>query len=90
MTLVLPERTYPNLRERAAIARIAHVVPGPAIRRCVQAWPAPDRASRLRDLLTIFLSTAGSGGIDHVVNGTGRSATVANPGAAVDVASYPW
>jgi hypothetical protein len=43
----------------------------------------------LHDLLTIFLSTAGSGGIDHVVNGTGRSSTAANPDAAVDVVSYP-
>jgi hypothetical protein len=45
--------------------------------------------SELHDLLTIFLSTAGSGGIDHVVNGTGRSSTAANPDAAVDVVSYP-
>jgi hypothetical protein len=45
--------------------------------------------SELHDLFTIFLSTAGSGGIDHVVNGTGRSSTAANPDAAVDVLSYP-
>ena len=45
--------------------------------------------SELHDLLTIFLSTTGSGGIDHVVNGAGRSSTVANPDAAVDVVSYP-
>jgi hypothetical protein len=45
--------------------------------------------SELHDLLTIFLSTAGSGGIDHVVNGTGRSSTIANPDSAVDVISYP-
>ena len=45
--------------------------------------------SELHDLLTIFLSTAGSGGIDHVVNSTGRSSTAANPDAAVDVVSYP-
>jgi hypothetical protein len=43
----------------------------------------------LHDLLTIFLSTAGSGGLDHVVNGTGRSSTAANPDTAVDVVSYP-
>jgi hypothetical protein len=42
----------------------------------------------LQDLLTIFLSTAGSGGIAHVVNGTGSSSTAANPDAAVDVVSY--
>jgi len=40
-------------------------------------------------LLTIFLSTAGSGGIDHVVNGTGGSSTIANPDTPVDVVSYP-
>jgi hypothetical protein len=45
--------------------------------------------SELHDLLTIFLSSTGSGGIDHVVNGTGRSSTIANPDAAVDVVSYP-
>ena len=45
--------------------------------------------SELRDLFTIFLSTAGSGGIDHVVNGTGRSSTAANPDAPVDVVNYP-
>ena len=45
--------------------------------------------SELDDLLTVFLSTAGSGGIDHVVNGTGGSSTAANPDTAVGVASYP-
>ena len=45
--------------------------------------------SELHDLLTIFLSTAGSGGIEHVVNDAGRSSTAANPDAAVDVVSYP-
>jgi hypothetical protein len=45
--------------------------------------------SELHDLLTIFLSTAGSGGIDHVVNGTGRSSTAANPDTAVDAVRYP-
>ena len=45
--------------------------------------------SELHDLLTIFLSTTGSGGIDHVVNGAGRSSTAANPDAAVDVVGYP-
>ncbi|MBO0815347.1 MAG: adenylyl cyclase [Actinobacteria bacterium] len=44
---------------------------------------------QLHDLLTIFLSTAGSGGIDHVVNGVGGSSTIANPDTAVDVVSYP-
>ena len=45
--------------------------------------------SELYDLLTVFLSTAGSGGIAHVVNGTGGSSTDANPDAPVDVVSYP-
>jgi len=44
---------------------------------------------RLHDLLTIFLSTAGSGGIDHVVNGVGGSTTIANPDTPVNVVSYP-
>ncbi len=45
--------------------------------------------SELYDLFTIFLSTTGSGGIDHVVNGTGGSSTAASPDTAVDVLSYP-
>jgi hypothetical protein len=47
--------------------------------------------SELHDLLTIFLSTAGSGGIEHVVNDAGRpsTSTSANPDTAVDVVSYP-
>ena len=44
---------------------------------------------QLHDLLTIFLSTAGSGGIDHVVNDVGGSSTIANPDSPVDVVSYP-
>jgi hypothetical protein len=46
-------------------------------------------ASSLHDLLTIFLSTAGSGGILHVVNDTGGSSTIANPDVPVTVVSYP-
>ena len=45
--------------------------------------------SSLHDLLTIFLSTAGFGGILHVVNDTGGSSTSANPDVPVTVASYP-
>jgi hypothetical protein len=45
--------------------------------------------SSLNDLLTIFLSTAGFGGIVNVVNGTGGSSTVANPDTPVTVVSYP-
>jgi hypothetical protein len=44
---------------------------------------------QLHGLLTIFLSTGGSGGIDNVVNGTGGSSTIANPDTPVDVTSYP-
>ena len=43
----------------------------------------------LHDLLTIFLSTAGSGGILNVVNNTGGSATITNPDVPVTVVSYP-
>jgi hypothetical protein len=43
----------------------------------------------LNDLLTIFLSTAGSGGILNVVNDTGGSSTIANPDIPVTVVSYP-
>ena len=46
-------------------------------------------AASLNDLLTIFLSTAGSGGILNVVNDTGGSSTIANPDAPVTVVSYP-
>jgi hypothetical protein len=45
--------------------------------------------SSLNDLLTIFLSTAGFGGILNVVNGTGGSSTIANPDVPVTVVSYP-
>jgi len=41
------------------------------------------------DLLTIFLSTAGSGGILNVINNTGGSSTIANPDTPVTVVSYP-
>jgi len=43
----------------------------------------------VKDAFTIFLSTAGSGGIDHVINGTGGSSTIANPDVVVPVLSYP-
>jgi len=43
----------------------------------------------LHDLLTIFLSKTGSGGILHVVNDTGGSSTIANPDTPVTVVSYP-
>ena len=46
-------------------------------------------AGSLNDLLTIFLSTAGSGGILNVVNDVGGSSTAANPDTPVTVVSYP-
>ncbi len=45
--------------------------------------------SSLNDLLTIFLSTAGAGGILNVINDTGGSSTIANPDKPVTVVSYP-
>jgi len=51
--------------------------------------PATLPASSLHDLLTIFLSKAGSGGILNVVNDTGGSSTKANPDTPVTVVSYP-
>jgi hypothetical protein len=51
--------------------------------------PATLPASSLHDLLTIFLSTAGSGGIMNVINNTGGSSTSANPDVPVTVVSYP-
>jgi hypothetical protein len=43
----------------------------------------------LRDLLTVFLSTAGAGGILNVINGVGGSSTIANPDVPVTVVNYP-
>jgi hypothetical protein len=45
--------------------------------------------SSLHDLLTIFLSTAGSGGIRNVIDNTGGSSTIANPDTPVTVVSFP-
>ncbi len=46
-------------------------------------------AGSLHDLLTIFLSPTGSGGILNVVNNTGGPSTAANQGIPVTVVSYP-
>jgi hypothetical protein len=43
----------------------------------------------MNDLLTIFLSTSGSGGILNVIDNTGGSSTSANPDTPVTVVSYP-
>ena len=51
--------------------------------------PTKLAAGSLRDLLTIFLSTSGFGGIQNVVNDTGGSSTIANPDTVVPVVSYP-
>jgi hypothetical protein len=51
--------------------------------------PSTLPAASMNDLLTIFLSTAGSGGILNVINGTGGSSTIANPDTPVTVVSYP-
>jgi len=54
------------------------------------AFEAPDTAGvQFHDLLTVFLNATASGGIDHVINGVGGSATAANPDAPADVVSYP-
>jgi hypothetical protein len=51
--------------------------------------PATLPTGSLHDLLTIFLSTSGSGGILNVVNNTGGSSTIVNPDVPVTVVSYP-
>jgi len=51
------------------------------------AFEVPATAT-LHNLLTIFLSTAGAGGILNVVNDTGGSSTIANPDVPVTVVDY--
>jgi hypothetical protein len=51
--------------------------------------PSTLPAGSMNDLLTIFLNTAGSGGILNVINNTGGSSTIANPDTPVTVVSYP-
>ena len=51
--------------------------------------PSTLPAGSMNDLLTIFLSTSGSGGILNVINNTGGSSTIANPDTPVTVVSYP-
>ena len=46
-------------------------------------------AGSMSDMLTIFLNTAGSGGILNVINNTGGSSTIANPDTPVTVVSFP-
>jgi hypothetical protein len=55
-----------------------------------QAFQSPTSGVEFHDIFTIFLNaTGGSGGILHVINGTGGSSTAANPDTPVDVVSYP-
>jgi hypothetical protein len=62
---------------------------GPPI-EASEAFQVPNTAGvQLHDLLTIFLSTAGFGGIEHVINGTGGPVSIANPDAPSNVVSYP-
>jgi hypothetical protein len=51
--------------------------------------PSSLPAGGMNDLLSIFLSTSGSGGILNVINNTGGSSTIANPDTPVTVVSYP-
>ncbi len=46
-------------------------------------------AESLNDLLTVFLSTAGSGGILNVIDNTGGPSTITNVSTPVTVVSYP-
>jgi hypothetical protein len=53
------------------------------------AFQSPTSGVSFHDLLTIFLSTTGFGGILSVINGVGGSSTIANPDSPVTVVSYP-
>src|SRR5580704_2177145 len=46
-------------------------------------------AGSMNNMLTIFLNSAGSGGILNVINNTGGSSTIANPDTPVTVVSFP-
>ena len=46
-------------------------------------------AGSMNDLLTVFLSTSGFGGILNVIDNSGGSSTIANPDVPVTVVSYP-
>src|ERR1700691_2818730 len=51
--------------------------------------PSTLPAGSMNDLLTIFLSTSGSGGILNVINNTGGASTMATPDTPVTVVSSP-
>jgi hypothetical protein len=55
-----------------------------------EAFASPQTAGvQFHDILTVFLSTAGSGGILSVIDGVGGSSTAANPDVPVNVVSFP-
>jgi hypothetical protein len=65
-------------------------IPGitPAVQN-TEAFEAPNSAGvQFHDVFTIFLNTAGFGGIDSVINGTGAATTSQDPDYPQDVASY--
>jgi hypothetical protein len=51
--------------------------------------PATLPPASFNDLLTVFLSTSGFGGILNVIDNTGGSSTIANPDVPVTVVSFP-
>jgi hypothetical protein len=51
--------------------------------------PTKLAAGSVQDAFTIFLSTAGFGGINNVIDDTGGSSTIVNPDTVVPVVSYP-
>jgi hypothetical protein len=51
--------------------------------------PTKLAAGSVHDALTIFLSSAGFGGIQNVIDGVGGSSTIANPDTVVPVVSFP-
>jgi hypothetical protein len=51
--------------------------------------PSTLAPSSMNDLLTVFLSTAGYGGILNVIDNTGGPSTIANVDVPVTVVSYP-
>jgi hypothetical protein len=53
------------------------------------AFQSPTSGVSFHDLLTVFLSTAGFGGILNVINNVGGSSTIANSDVPVTVVSYP-
>jgi hypothetical protein len=78
-----------NQRGVIRVALLAGQVRLPPISTRALAHLEKDRRVDEASVLTIFLSTSGSGGILNVINGTGGSSTIANPDTPVTVVSYP-